>query len=235
MQWTSVNQILRFGTFALAAATWCGFAAPAHAEPLFLSATLSDDGRLDNPDSLSVLVTITGDTTSNVSSWVIDLAMNDAHPAAALHEVYFNLLGSSTDYTIPNVSPVTWSLTGTDVKAKGSGNAKFMFELEGPNHTVTNGASLSFDIMKTTGLFTLEDFLLAGDGCSRDAALGCGQLGAHIGSLTNGSGQSDSGFALGDYSVRATVAQVPEPGLLALVGLGVAGFIAGRRQHLRSK
>src|SRR5687768_4082841 len=98
MQWTSGNQMLRLGTLALAAAIWCGVAPPAHAEPLYLSATLSGDGRAKNPDNLSVLVTITGDTASNVSSWVIDLAMDDTHPAAALHEIYFNLLGSSTDY-----------------------------------------------------------------------------------------------------------------------------------------
>jgi hypothetical protein len=203
-----------------------------HAEPLFVSATLSGDGRLNNPDDLSALVTITGDTTSRVSSWVIDLAMTDSHPAAALHEIYFNLLGSSTDYAIANVSPATWSLTATDVKnAKGSGNANFMFELQGPNNTVTGGSSLAFDVMKKTGLFALEDFLLAGDGCSRDAALGCGQFGAHIGSLTHASGQSDSGFALGDYSVRTAVAQVPEPGLLVLMSLGMAGFAARRRKQ----
>lgn len=235
MQRVSVRQMCRLGTVALVAAIWCGFAPPAYAEPLFVSATLSGDGRLDNPDDLSVLVTIAGDTTSNVSSWVIDLAMSDRHPAAAVHEVYFNLLGSSTDYTIANVSPATWSLTDTDVKnAKGSGNADFMFELQGPNNTAVGGVSLSFDVLKKTGLFTAEDFLLAGDGCSRDAALGCGQFGAHIGSLTDAPRQADSGFALGDYSLRTTAAQVPEPALLALMGAGAAGFLVRRRQRRRS-
>jgi hypothetical protein len=230
----SVSQIWRLGTWALAVAICCGFAPPAQAEPLYLSATLSGDGRLANPDGLSVLVTITGDTTSNVSSWVIDLGMNDAHPAAAVHEFYFNLLGSSTDYAISNVLPVTWNLADTDVKhAKGSGNADFMFALQGPNNTFTNDVSLSFDVVKQTGLFTLDDFLLAGDGCSRDAALGCGQMGAHIGSLNSASRESDSGFALGDYA-RTGVAQVPEPGLMALMALGAAGFIARRRRRLRT-
>ena len=235
MQRIPAKQMWWIGQLALAVAIWCGVALPADAEPLYLSATFSGDGRLENPDDLNILVTVTADSTSNVSNWVIDLAMDDRHPAAALHELYFNLLGSSTDYMVTNVSLPTWSLSGTDVKkAKGSGNAGFMFELDGPNNTVTNGTALSFDVMKMTGLFSPDDFLLAGDGCSRDAALGCGQLGAHIGSLTAAAGQADSGFALGDFSLRTTVAQVPEPGLAAVFGLGVAAFVARRRRQQKS-
>ena len=230
MQRTWTNGIRQLVTLALAVGMWVGVAPPVGAEPILLSATLAGDGRLENPDDLSVLVTITGDTTSNVAHWIVDLTMNGAHAAAALHEFYFNLLGGSTDYTLSTLSAATWGLTTDVASARGSGNGDFMFELKGPNNTVTNSVSLSFDLTKNEGLFTLADFLLAPDACSRDAALGCGDLGAHLGSLSTEAGLSDSGFALGNYGV----AQAPEPGIVALFGLGVAGLVARRRHNTSS-
>ena len=205
-----------------------GLPVAVYAAPFTINATLTGDGRPANPDNLSVDVTISGDDTSNVTNWVVDLTMDAFHPGAALHEFYFNLAGSSADYTLANFNPATWSLTATDVNnANGSGNASFMFEVSGPNNTVTNAINLSFSVTKQTGLFALSDFLTAVQGCSNDVLLGCGQLGAHVGSLTAGQGESDSGFALGDY----TTTQAPEPASMLLIGTGLA--LAFRRHRRR--
>lgn len=204
------------------------------ATPINLFATLAGDGRPGNPDELKLDVTITADTTSNVATWMVDLDMAVVHPKAALHEFYFNMLGTSADYAFGAFAPATWSLNKTNVNnAKGSGNTGFVFELDGPNKSVTNTTALSFTLTKLTGLFTANDFLAAVLGCSRDQALGCGQLGAHVGSLTAGQGESNSAFGLGSYSQEIEIAiedivieeiavtQVPEPASLVLTGGGL--------------
>lgn len=212
------------GLFVLLAASMAG------ASPYLITSTLSGDGRPGNPDGLKIIVTIAGDTTSNVADWTVDLDMPVAHPGASLHEFYFNVVGSTSDYALSAFNPASWALTGTNIGAQGSGNANFMFEESGPNNTVTNGVNLTFVLTKLTGDFLVTDFTGAADSCSRDLALGCGQLGAHVGSLVAGAGESDSGFALGGYKLSS----IPEPGTLALLGGGLAAVIARRRQVPRS-
>lgn len=197
----------------------------AEASPISLSAVLTGDGRAGNPDNLHILVSIVGDTTSNVTDWVVDLAMDPDHPSAALHEFYFNLVGASADYAVHDFTPAGWSLSATDVgNANGSGNTSFMFENEGPNNTVTNSVNLTFKVTKDTGLFAVNDFLLATSSCSNDVDLGCGQIGAHVGSLHAAQGESDSGFALGGYAAGPSL---PEPALLVMLGIGL--LITARR------
>ena len=43
--------------------------------------------------------------------------------------------------------------------ANGSGNWDFMFEISGPNNTVTNTIPLSFRMQKIAGDFSVSDFL----------------------------------------------------------------------------
>ena len=49
-----------------------------------------------NPNGLNIDVTITGDTTSDLTFWTIDLDMAAIYPDAALHEFYVNLVGDSS-------------------------------------------------------------------------------------------------------------------------------------------
>ena len=204
----------------------------AAAVPFNITSELTGDGRPGNPDGLDVDVTIVGDTTSEFTFWTVDLDMALVHPDASLKQFYINLDGSSDDYEISNFDPGTWSVTSTDGgNANGSGNWDYMFELSGPNYTVTNAINLSFTIEKLTGDFTVSDFLSAPVECSNDEDLGCGQLGAHVGSLEAGPNESDSGFALGTYDRPNTVTAVPEPMSLTLLGSGLVALAARARRR----
>ena len=216
---------------ALMLAITLGFATGARAAPFTLVSELTGDGRPGNPDLLDIDVSITGDTTSNITNWTVNLDMAADHPDASLHEFYFNLAGDSSDYTLGGFNPITWSLTGTDVNALGSGNAIFMFEVSGPNNTVTNSTNLTFMVTKLTGAFETSDFLTALDSCSNDVELGCGQLGAHVGSL--GQNGNESGFALGDFAIVGATPRspIPEPMTLTLLGSGLVGVALSARRR----
>ena len=220
----SLTRLVGTATAALVCLT---FAARAEAVPFTITSQLTGDFRADNPDNLFVNVTITGDTTSNVTYWVVDID-SPAHPDARLGVFAFSLDTLFTDVTFSNFSPLSWSISpGTNVP--GSGGADFVFEANDPagqGNNVTNSTNLTFNATLATGNWTTALFtsapLATGGGIPSPGA----QLGAHLQSLsTSGcSGCSDSGFASGNYSGST---QVPEPTGLLLMGLGLA--VAGLR------
>lgn len=202
----------------------------AAAAPILINTTLTGDPRPSNPDNLRVLVSISGDTLSNVAFWTVDLDMAAAHPNARLDEFGFNLLGPSSIYSFSNFNLPYTRTTGN---LNGSGGATFLLTLDDPRgnrYDATNVTSLTFRVTKSTGNFTLNDFLLAPVSCSNDSLLGCNQLGAHLQALNTSSGQSDSGVALGNYAPPPPPPAVPEPGTLALMAVGVAAATATRRR-----
>ncbi len=215
--------------------------------PINVSATLTGDPRTANPDNLNVDVTIISDTTQSTASWTVDLDMAASHPSVKLGGFFFNMdtsLGQT--YSLGSFSPNGWgSISGT---APGSGNMSFDFGVGDPPGSptavdVTNSQDLTFVLTKLTGgNFVAADFTNAGSSCSNDVSLGCGQLGAHLQSLstTTGDGTTDSGFALGNYlnnPVPPEQEPIPEPGTLLLLGSGLAGLggtaFARRRRGAR--
>jgi len=203
------------------------FASAAHASPFTITAQLTGDARQGNPDNIFLDITINGDTNSNVTSWLVDLN-SPLHPGASLHEFNFNLAGAFLDYSFDSFSPLSWAVAG-GANAEGSGSADFVFQAAGPNNTVTNDDSLTFNANKLTGNFSVADFMSAA--CSTgDLVLGCNQLGAHVGSLVAGRGESDSGFAVGNYSTDRQITAVPEPASLLLLGSGLVAATSARRR-----
>jgi PEP-CTERM motif len=207
-------------------------AAPkAEAVPFTVNSTLTGDFRDGNPDGLVVNVTVTGDTTSNQTQWLVDLDMAAVHPNARLGAFAFNVSTEWFQYvTFSNFSPSGWSMTsGSNVP--GSGGADFRFETNDPAgsaNNVTNSQSLTFtatlnSFFGGTQTWATANFLNAalstGGGIPDPGA----QMGAHIQSLSTAgcTGCSDSGFASGNYG-STPPSQVPEPTTLLLMGLGLA-------------
>jgi hypothetical protein len=228
----SMNRTLKSALCAAA----LGFAFAASAAPVVITASLTGDPRISNPDNLIIDVTITFDTTSNVANWVVDIN-SPLHPNAKLDEFYFNMSGALADYSFSGFSPVGWEVT-SPASTAGGGSISFNFEAldpAGPPNAadVTNSTNLTFTMTKASGNLLASDFLSATSTCSSDATLGCGQLGAHLQSLVAGQGQSDSGFLLGNYEGGGDEEEIPEPMTLALVGLGLLGTAFARRRVQR--
>jgi len=186
---------------------------------------LTGDPRTANPDSLIIDVTITLVDADTVH-WVIDIN-SPLHPDAKLDEFYFNVdTPAGGSYTFDGFNPLNWDVDSPATTAGGGGIA-FQFEAldpSGPPNAadVTNTQNLEFDMhLLGGGSFTDALFLSALSNCSNDVVLGCGQLGAHLQSLTiptpPGGVTSDSGFLLGTYLSPAPP-PLPEPGTLSLLG-----------------
>jgi hypothetical protein len=200
-----------------------------------LTAQLTGDPRPDNPDSLIVDVTIT-QVDSDTVQWLVDIN-SPAHPDVKLDEFYFNLTGLAADYFFYDFNPADWAVN-SPATVQGLGGATFLFEAldpPGPPDAadITNAQSLSFLMDVVSGTLSESLFLNADDTCSNEVATFCGQLGAHLQSLVAGQGESDSGFALGNYVDRPVT--IPEPGSLALLGvIGTCLALFSRRREAGS-
>jgi hypothetical protein len=207
-------------------------AQPAQAVPFLVTTDLTGDFRLENPDNLVVHVTVSGDTTSNLTQWTIDLD-SPLHPDLHLHGFFFNLANpAGTSLTFLNFGPAAWSIAASSSGAPGSGGARFQFEgLDPPGrgNNVTNLTSLTFTAMLNGGLWDPSMLTTAplstGGGIPDPGA----QMGAHLRSAVApcDSGCSDSGFVSGGF----TPSTVPEPTTLVLTGLGFLGAAAIARRR----
>jgi hypothetical protein len=230
---TTVRRFVKIAAVAVIAAL--ATAPRAEATPFTVYSQLTGDFRTGNPDGLLVNVTITGDTTSNVTNWLVDLDMAAVHPSARLGVFAFNVSTEWFQYvTFSNFSPASWTMTSGN-NVPGSGGADFRFETNDPagsSNNVTNSQSLSFTATLNssfggTQTWSEANFLNAalstGGGIPDPGA----QMGAHIQSLSTAgcTGCSDSGFASGNYTSR-----VPEPTTLLLMGLGLTAATFGRRR-----
>lgn len=226
----STRSLLR--TSIAAAVCWLALAPSASAEPFTLTTTLTGDVRLENPDNIFVGVTVTGDTTSNVLNWVVDIN-SPLHPNAVLDAFAFNVAVDQALLSFGNFSPSAWSVTSSADNIAGSGGADFHFAANDPAgsaNNVTNLVNLTFTSTLSSGTwspsFLLNAPLSTGGGVPAPGA----QLGAHVRSLgTAGcTGCSSSGFASGNWTPTQSV---PEPSTLLLYGLGCLGAAALRRRR----
>ena len=234
METSSIAKKIFFSTYVLALVL---IVQSAQAVPFTITAQLTGDIRLNNPDNLVVNVSIAGDTTSNQAFWTIDIN-SLLHSGIKLDEFYFNMTGSASDYSFSNFSPTGWAINAP-ASVQGAGGTSFMFEAldpSGPPNAadVTNTQNLTFT-MTYVGLLTQNAFLNAPTATSNDA--GSGQLGVHLQSLTttgncgNSTNCSDSGFAFGNFNGGSPPQQIPEPGVLLLVGAGLLGLGLTRRRN----
>ena len=208
-------------------------ASKASAVPFTLTATMTGDFRLENPDNLFLDVTVTGDTTSNVLSWTVDIN-SPLHPNAVLDAFAFNLDVDPALVTFGNFSPSAWTVTSPADNVAGSGGADFNFAANDPAgsaNNVTNLVNLTFTSTLSSGTWSPFNLLNAplstGGGIPAPGA----QLGAHVRSLSTAgcTGCSDSGFASGSWTPTQSV---PEPSTLLLYGIGCLGAAAlGRRRR----
>jgi len=208
------------------------------AHAFVITGQLTGDIRTANPDNLFVDVTITvNDTTKNTASWVVDIN-SPLHSKVKLDEFYFNLASTIApgNLTFSGFNPSGWAIN-YPATVQGAGGTTFQFEAlngaKGNNKIdVTNTQNLTFNMILSAGNFTADDFLNAPLAISNDA--GSGQMGAHLQSLNASPGQSDSGFAFGNYEAGIGPQQIPEPTTHLLLGLGLLGLLFTRKVVRRS-
>ena len=214
------------------------FVAPTSAAPISLTAHLTGDPRLGNPDNLGVTVSIIGDPLdAAVTHWTVTLDMAADHPTARLDEFVFNLASTLAnplaEFVFSSVN-ADYSVTPLDkLQGYGGGQEKFLLSLDKRGSAVvTNSQPLTFTLRKTTGDFTSADFLNAATTCS-NALLGCNQMAAHLQALSGG----DSGVAAGGFTAAVidpkTVA-TPEPASMVLLGSGAVAAVLSRRRRRRT-
>jgi hypothetical protein len=208
-------------------------AQPVEAVPFLLTTDLTGDFRAENPDNLLVHVTVSGDTTSNLTQWTVDLD-SSLYLNLTLGGFFFNLANpTGTSLTFLNFSRASWAVEATTQNAQGSGGAIFEFRASDPpgsSNNVTNSTSLTFTARLNGGLWDPSMLLNAplsdGGGIPDPGA----QMGAHLRSAIApcSSGCTDSGFASGSFQPPTSV---PEPTTLLLSGLGLIGAAMARRRR----
>jgi hypothetical protein len=243
-EWAMGNRILRtfFATLLVAAAVLAGRTYGS------VEGQLTGDSRPTNPDDLIVDVSVTFDDANDTTAeWLIDIN-SPAHPSIKLQTFVFNLLldlGSDWMDVIAfsGFDPGGWAVNSPgDPLGGGFGSVDFNFEAVDPPGPpdaadVTNSQSLSFTATLLDGSFW-SNSMFTGAG-SLTGGAGTGQMGAHLQSLVAGPGESDSGFALGDYEIvtpadPVVVGPVPEATTIAM-WVGLAGvFGVGMRKRLRT-
>jgi hypothetical protein len=205
---------------------------PVQAANFTVTGELTGDPRNDNPDLLSVDVTI--DVFDSVATWTV-LPDASIHTTIKMDEFYFNLANVvADDITVALINPENWTFSSPATEV-GGGNIDFLFEYAAPNgnqNQVPVSGSLQFTTTLNTGNWTLDNFLNAPQSPSSDMVLGSGQMGAHLQALTVNDetcpdgGCSDSGFVLGNYNDGDNHQGVPEPGTALALGLLAFGSLS---------
>ncbi len=218
---------------------------------------MSGDSRPDNPDNVFAELRLEALSTTEIR-FTFDLlslderddaGLSQEHPNAKLDALFFNLAGSSTQYTFSDINPMDWVVgsTGTGnsctegIFGTGSGGACFLYEADkqsGNSTDVDVDTDLIFTVTKNS-FWDTDDFLTAqvgeGDG-------GEGIFGAHIQSLQdncepNVQGDCTSAFIYaGNFKFNTTSGgpgpdPISEPEHLALFGLSLVAMGVGLRRR----
>ena len=232
------NYLTLLGSSILATGLTLSAAMSAQAASFTITGELTGDTRPDNPDLLSVDVTI--DVVDSVATWTV-LPSTDPHSNIKMDEFYFNLSDvAASDFTVNLLNPDGW-IFDSPATTVGGGNIDFQFEYAAPNgnqNQVPASGALIFETVLDNGDWTEANFTDASQSMSNDTDILPGQMGVHLQSLTvndttcSQGGCSDSGFAVGNYVSGSTPPnqEVPEPGTMLSLGLFALGTAATVRK-----
>jgi hypothetical protein len=211
-----------------------------------ISATLTGDIRDDNPEGIEIdVLGVQDGANEDTFNFSVNWGANNQHDSAHMQQFYITVDPYSLDsWEVTGISS-GWTLEEEPTGGGGAGGVNgFLFgwdnDGQGANATPL---PLEFVLIYLDGEIMLENFVDAENWTGGDGLEG--QVGAKLGGLTVNDitcpqlGCGDSGFATAFWEGEGSGGgggggnDIPEPGSLALLSMGLVGLFVSRRKARR--